>query len=617
MAMEGKKDADDDAGPAYVSVMTTEADTVGLLGASDGIEEVTVSGTSGGVAELFPAMDAVREHRDTIWRNIYVLMSTFVFALLMVAYASGDLSAFVEKTNPMLMKAHAHCNVGESMPDFLTHDGAISAHALGEVKKLNKVLYGVIFGTMAFMFVLGTFLLWMFQRHGRFMTWTVLTGYLMLITVSTIGFFADGQISLGIVCTILLMIGLTFVSTQRGREKVELVAKLLKAAGKALAQNPHIFTVTIALMFAQIVFFSFILLGSAGFMYHGRLEPNKDPTLTFIGADAPIDSVKSQCYITSEDGKEYYAPCCAWQRESWTTPFLVITYLFALWSYSLCVEIRTYITGGVVTRWYLSDTVSDFKGTTISATKNAFGPSFGSLCFGSLVTTIVNRIRAICGPEEHRTMIGNLLSPFLIWVDEWTLFFTKYTTIRCALSGERFYDAGMAVYRLVSNNLFSAFGIWLFPARLLVTLSFMFTILWSIIMVAACSKTLRHVDWDAIKTVRGLEVYDETFGKVAVALYALICGFGVLSFMLNVLCKAMDACFLCFMMDKEHNCVSKKQLYSVFEEMKETERRRKEARTNQIASMTAIELPERSDRVVTQPGVSTPQYGKPDESSQL
>jgi hypothetical protein len=393
----------------------------------------------------------------------------------------------------------------------------------------------------------------------------------------------------------------------------------MKAAGKALAQNPHVFTVTIGLVIAQIALVSFIIVGSSHFVYHGKPVVNPHETLTFIGVDAPVDGGKSQCFITADDGKDYYAPCCVWKADSWTTPFIALTYLFMLWTFSLSVEIRTYITGGTVAHWYFSDSsATNSKGTTIDATKNAFGPSFGSLCFGSLVTTIVRRIRAICGPEGHRTVIGHLLSPVLIWVDEWTIFFTKYTTIRCAMSGERFYDAGIAVYRLVSNNLFSAFGIWLLPARLLGTLSLMFTLLWSTLMVAVTSKAIRHLDWDAIKSIPRLEMYNEKFGKIVVALYAVLIGWGILSFMLTVMCKAIDACFLCFMMDKEHNNVTKEQVYSVFEQMKETERRRKELKQNgvrNVADMADVELPDisqRSDRIVEQPGETNVQYGKPD-----
>lgn len=615
--------------PLYVPVNTREDDTVGLLRTIDEVQvdegetNVTSPGDNncdGGVIESLRRVGEIRECRDTAWRNIYVLFATFTFAILMVAFASGDLDEFVNKTDPQLMDVHAHCNTGETMPDFISsRNRTMTQNASRELNKLNRILYSVIFGTAAFMFLVGTFILWMFQRHGRTMTWGVLVGYLLLITMATIGFFVQGATVSGFVCLVLLAFGSMYVGTQRGREKIELIAKLMKAAGKALAQNPHVFTVTIGLVIAQIALVSFIIVGASHFVYHGKPVVNPHETLTFIGVDAPVDGGKSQCFITADDGKEYYAPCCVWKADSWTTPFIALTYLFMLWTFSLSVEIRTYITGGTVAHWYFSDSsATNSKGTTIDATKNAFGPSFGSLCFGSLVTTIVRRIRAICGPEGHRTVIGHLLSPVLIWVDEWTIFFTKYTTIRCAMSGERFYDAGIAVYRLVSNNLFSAFGIWLLPARLLGTLSLMFTLLWSTLMVAVTSKAIRHLDWDAIKSIPRLEMYNEKFGKIVVALYAVLIGWGILSFMLTVMCKAIDACFLCFMMDKEHNNVTKEQVYSVFEQMKETERRRKELKQNgvrNVADMADVELPDisqRSDRIVEQPGETNVQYGKPD-----
>ena len=509
---------------AYVAVRATDADddddnddndAVGLLRAAKGgtKDDGRDAGRAGsevptvdvGAGSCLPRIGAAREHRDTMWRNAYVLYATFVFAVCVMALASGDLTRLVEETNPTLMKTHAHCHPGEAIPDFALQNATITEHALGEVEKLNNALYGVMFGTAGFMFVSGALLLWMFQRHGKFMTWSVLSIYLLLITFSTIGFFVEGAVESGIVCAILLAIGLTYVITQRGREQIELISKLLQAAGQALAQNPHIFTVTIALTAAQVICVCFLLSSIGSLMYNGQVKSNPDETLTFIGPDAPVDGLKSQCYTTEEDGNEFYAPCCIWEPDSWTYPFLVLTYIFLLWTFALCMEIRTYITGGTVARWYFSDsTDDDFKGTTIDATKNALGASFGSLCFGSAIATVVDRVRKVCGSEGHHTWLGTLLSPVLLVIEEWTIFVTKYTTIRCAMSGERFYDAGVAVFRLVSNNLFSAFGIWLLPARLLGTLSFMFTGLWSVLMVAATSKVMQNMDWEAVMSIPGL-----------------------------------------------------------------------------------------------------------------
>ena len=109
-------------------------------------------------------------------------------------------------------------------------------------------------------------------------------------------------------------------------------------------------------------------------------------------------------------------------------------------------------------------------------------------------------------------------------------------------------------------------------------------------------------------------MYNVTIGKVVVAMYALIIGWGILSFLLNVMCKSMDACFLCFMMDKEHNSITKHQVYSVFEQMKETERQRKESRLNtahSTAGASSVELSDVSHRVVSQPGAANLQYANP------
>ena len=618
-------DADDDArgGGSEVfevsddqRVMHVEGDAVALM-AREGAWDANGGGGDvgamvGGDVKRVEASDDVREcvaragaarwRRDVPWTVAYAMCVAFTCAVALVALRSGDLAGYLDATDPTMMNVRAHCDAGDSIaPDFASRNATAAAHALEEVKKLNKAFYGAMYGTVGFMFAIGAFGLRMFQRYGRRMTWGVLITYLMLVASASLGFFIEGSIVSGVACVLLLIFGSTYVITREGREAIESIGTLMTAAGQALAQNPHIFTVTVALALAQMLFASFVLVSTSRLFYNGHLKVNPDKTLRFIGPDAPADESISQCSVVAESaGEEYFAPCCVWETDSWATPFIILAHLFILWTFALCMEIRTYITGGTVARWYFSDTAAlgNFKGATADATKNAFGASYGSLCLCSLFSNIVDTMRWVCGAEGQHTWFGTLLSPALVLFEKWTIVFTKYTTIRCAMSGERFLEAGRAVCRLMNNTLFSAFTIWSLPSSLLGTLSFMYSGFWSVLMVAATSSVMRDLDWDAVTSVPGLQMYNEAHTKIVIASYVLLISWGILSFLINVACKSMDACFLCFMMDKENGTVSRVHVYNIFEQMKETERQRKESKMHEQTRARDIELSDSPHHVV-------------------
>ena len=80
-------------------------DTVGLLRTTDDLRADEAANASRGDerGESLRRVGEVREFRDTAWRNAYVLFATFIFAVLVVAFASTDVDEFVEKTDPLVM----------------------------------------------------------------------------------------------------------------------------------------------------------------------------------------------------------------------------------------------------------------------------------------------------------------------------------------------------------------------------------------------------------------------------------------------------------------------------------------------------------------------------------
>ena len=148
--------------------------------------------------------------------------------------------------------------------------------------------------------------------------------------------------------------------------------------------------------------------------------------------------------------------------------------MLALWSVMLAFEARLYTIGGVTAQWYFAAPgTSSFKGTTLSALRNAAGPSFGSLCFGSLVLTAVNVAREINRNARRDAgrqgggiaIVMCLLSSCLDCIYALIEYISKFATIQCAITGAAFCDAARSVSQLLANNFLSAYGVWWLPGR--------------------------------------------------------------------------------------------------------------------------------------------------------
>ena len=65
-----------------------------------------------------------------------------------------------------------------------------------------------------------------------------------------------------------------------------------------------------------------------------------------------------------------------------------------LWTMLLADQIRVFVTSGAVAQWYFAPpSLCAPRGSTMLSLEHALGPSFGSLCFSSLVLTVSQMMR--------------------------------------------------------------------------------------------------------------------------------------------------------------------------------------------------------------------------------
>ena len=439
---------------------------------------------------------------------------------------------------------------------------------------------------------LGTCALALFRRHPRATTWGMIYVKIASLATLSVMLFSQGSILGGVLFA--LFAGFFAYWMRATRDRVELVAKLLGAASTALRDNPHLITTSvfasIGVALAAVAFLSCVY---AAFM-NGSIAP-----ANFTRHDA------GACY-GGVDGTERVA-CCVWETDGWVPAYVFFALMVALWTAMLAAEMRTFIIGGSISRWYFAPAgTTRFVGTTREFVSHALGPSFGSLAFGGLVLTGVTILRNMNERlrRESRGAAAVLACVFTALMDclaEVIEQVTKFATIQCAITGDAFCDAGREVTRLLKDNFLPAVRVWWLPEMILNTAALIVALFYAFIVGTTVAVAKRD-EGEAGESVATL-----------VAIIAGVATLFVLGFLFSVLLTCVDACFLCYARDKDENVISKPDLVAIYDEVTE------KTREPDVAAMAsaAPARPTATPRT-TPPGVVFQQpnapmmYGRPD-----
>ena len=379
---------------------------------------------------------------------------------------------------------------------------------------------------------------------------------------------SGGSGTAGIV--LLVLTALTAFVFWLWRREIELVARLLAVSAKSLQDNPHVIT---AVVFLKVCLLC-VLIPAGAFItaayMNGEVTMNPEAIRVDEGAQTCVLRKSSSEFDDVGGGTAGdETPCCMWRADGWVSAYIVLAALFALWSVTLAFEARLYTVGGVVAQWYFAPSgTSNFKGTTLSSLRNAAGPSFGSLCFGSLVLTAVAIAREMNrnarrdasrqGGGAFAVMMC-LLSSCLDCVYALIEYVSKFATIQCAITGAAFCDAARSVSQLLANNFLSAYGVWWLPGTIMSTASFLLSVAYGFVVGITS-----YAAWSSSSSPH------PNAGAEAVLLGVIACVLAmiVLQFCVSVLLNVVDAVFVCYAMDLDRQLSSKPDVHEVFTAVK-------------------------------------------------
>lgn len=242
---------------------------------------------------------------------------------------------------------------------------------------------------------------------------------------------------------------------------------------------------------------------------------------------------------------------CNWEQDRWVPAYFALAIITMLWSFTTMVEAKVYVTSGTIAQWYFSMEGGKPRSSIRNSLRNAFGPSFGTVCFSGLVLGAVRFVRAIVDGARREDISAGFVKLLLGCCVNFLLaafdFVNKFTINFTAITGESYCSAAKMTYELLRRNLLSAAFVETVSTRTLIGLIFVISTLYSI---AACA-ILKAIDDLGTKTY-----------YIAVVAWCLL--MLVLGYFVHVLENVIDTIYICFAIDKDKSEVSKQDIHLVF-----------------------------------------------------
>ncbi|KAK9136482.1 hypothetical protein Syun_015812 [Stephania yunnanensis] len=182
---------------------------------------------------------------------------------------------------------------------------------------------------------------------------------------------------------------------------------------------------------------------------------------------------------------------------------------------------------------------------------NAFGPSFGTICFSGLLICIVRVIRVTVDAarrEDVATGFVNItlrccVNAFLAAID----FVNKFTINFAAITGDAYCYSAKMTYELLRRNLLSVVFVETVSSRILGGIIFVVSAIYA---VAVCA---------VVKAVSKLGVEAYFVAAIAWALLMVVLGWFV-----HILDNVIDTVYVCFAIDRDKGEVCKQEVHEVY-----------------------------------------------------
>ena len=322
---------------------------------------------------------------------------------------------------------------------------------------------------------------------------------------------SQGDIGGGVMVMLVASWNTYVLYTWKQGGQLDLVARLLSTACAALAENTHLISCSVLLQIAASVL---IFIPVFGFSVAAL---NVAPTT----------------------GNAFYA----------------FASVFLLWASGTAMEVQLYITAHVIARWYEQPAGVRLEGTPVrDAFRLATTKAFGSCACGGMVLTLVEtvrecfrRVNSYAGPGAA-FVLNYIEAIFLRWVQ----FLTRFNTVRTAVTGESFREAGRGSQALLSRNGCDARAACYMVPIVLNTVALGGSITYAFVLRILYVVGGGQAGW-------GIVLFWLSFLIVWL----------VLSFLCSLLQSVVDTLYVCYVTDKERARSSRPDVHTIMHEVVE------------------------------------------------
>ncbi|XP_071702871.1 uncharacterized protein [Rutidosis leptorrhynchoides] len=321
---------------------------------------------------------------------------------------------------------------------------------------------------------------------------------------------------------VLLVIGMIVWIFVVNWSRVELTVRIIRVSSDALSNNLGLFGVLPGLSLGLVVYYVPIVV----FLVFARLNGD---------------------FVARE---KYGKVVCEWKQDSWVPAYYALAIITMLWSATAMLEAQVYVISGTISQWYFSKDDSKIKRSIRSSLRNAFGPSFGTICFSGLLVGIVRIVRAAVDSAASEDSSGMIVLALRCCVNTFLSafeFLNKFTINFAAITGEAYCASAKLTYELLRRNLLSAVVVETVSTRLLAAIIFVLSAIYAIV-VCVILQAATNLGTDS-------------YFVAAIAFIVLIL---ILGFLVHVLDNVIDTVYICYAIDRDRGEVCKTDVHEIY-----------------------------------------------------
>lgn len=321
---------------------------------------------------------------------------------------------------------------------------------------------------------------------------------------------------------VLLVIGVIVWIFVVNWSRVELTVRIIRVASDALSKNLGLFVALPVLILGLTVYYVPIVVFMVFARLNGEIVPRENHGIVF----------------------------CEWKQDSWVPAYYALAILTMLWSAAAMVEAQVYVISGTIAQWYFLKEDSKVKRSIRNSLRNAFGPSFGTVCFSGLLIAIVRIVRAAvdsAANEDASGMVNLILRCCVNALLSAFDFLNKFTINFAAITGEAYCASAKLTYELLRRNLLSAVFVETVSTRLLAGIIFVLSALYAIVVCVILKA--------------GSDLGVDSYFVAAMAFVVVIM---VLGMLVHVLENVIDTVYICYAIDRDKGEVCKAEVHEIY-----------------------------------------------------